>query len=144
MTDLAALPEKLLMERILHGNSAWAERSRLELSLIAASGFLLLLGAGFLIFAMHLWFQKTYPPETAAAFTGVALLAVALVTLLVSLRIVRWRRDRLKELKQEVHDTLQSTFQFLEDELEEPVQNNPITAVVLASLAGYVAGEKYL
>lgn len=144
MSQLAGLPEKLLMERILHGNSSWAQRSRFELGLIALAGFLIFLGSGFLIFAMHLWFEKTYPPELAAAFTGSAILALALMVLLVSMRIFQWRKNRLRELKHEVHEALQTTFDFLDEELAEPVQNNPVTAVVLASLAGYVAGEKYL
>lgn len=144
MAQVTELPKKLLLERIMHGQSSWAQRSRLELGLIALGSVLVLMGSGFLFFAMHLWFQKNYPPELAAALTGAVILVLALLILLVSLRIFQWRRNRVMELKQEVHEALQTTFDFLEEELSEPVQNNPVTAVVLASLAGYVAGGKYL
>ncbi len=144
MNAVISLVEQLLVERLLSNEPPLSGKSKAGLSLMALSGFLVILGFGFLVCAAYLWLAAHYPPEIAAATTGAIILFAGLGCAAASYLILQYKKHRLRKLKSEITETLRVVFDITEEELTEPVRENPKASVVAASLAGFAVGEKFL
>lgn len=144
MRDLATSLEQILIDRVLSNKASFTGRSKAGFGLLAFSGLLLCLGLGFLLGAAYLWFDKNYTPEVAAAMTGILSMLLALLGAAGAYFFAYFRRRRIQTLKSEIAETVQTALEYADEELGEPVRENPKTAVMIASLAGFVAGERFL
>lgn len=141
---IARIIEHVILDRILTGNVSFANQNKLGQGLMAVSGFFVFLSLCFGIYAGHLWLQDNYSPDKAAALTALLCFTTGLVLLLGSLATVHYKAKRLKSLTAEIRTAIHDVIDFLDEELTDPVQENPKTAAVIASMAGYVAGNKFL
>jgi len=144
MSSLLATAEGLLIDRILCNDAPFTGKSKTGLGLFALAGVLLTIALGFFIYAAYLWLVSNYPPEIAAAAAGGLTLGVAALCALGAYGFLQYKRSRLKKLKNEIADTMQNALEFADEELAQPVKDNPKTAVLIASLAGFIAGEKFI
>ncbi len=106
----------------------------------------LLAGAGiiFLVMALNQYLETIYAPGMAALASAVLVLAGALmVEMLRSLLQHKTDTPSFAEqdnLKNNLHDLIQT----ISNELEDPVKENPKTAVILAALAGFFMANRGL
>jgi hypothetical protein len=145
MPKLMAIAEGILLEKVLfEGWPLSRKKNRLGQALFVLSGLLTLVAISFLIIAFYAWVQSQYPPETAALLTAGAVLGLALLVGFAGHGIIHQRRLHTEAAKTNIQHTIKSTIAALDDELGDQVRDNPITAVLLAALAGYVASETIL
>ena len=110
------------------------------IALSAFAGFLLLMGSVGLLVALHAWLLTQILPHEAALLTSAAaFLAAGLV--MVASGIAAKRRKARKPLHAAGH-SLMSLLEEATEGLEGPIAENPRLSVMLASLAGYVAGDR--
>lgn len=107
-----------------------------------AAGVFAIVGLGFMILAAHLWLQNNYRPDVAAALTGAIALFMALLMAFFSFCLIYYKQSEIKKLQKEIKNSLQEGLESLDNLLADPVRENPKTAALAASLAGFFVGEK--
>ncbi|HRC26924.1 MAG TPA: hypothetical protein PKX87_05785 [Alphaproteobacteria bacterium] len=144
MAGLATAAQYAVVDRLLKGYLPLTGRSKVVEALIGVTAALLVLGLGFMIYAAHLWVSRTYTPEMAALVTGGLLLALAALCVAGMYLLVQYTRRRVIRVKDDITQSLTEIMGIAGDELAEPVRDNPKTAVLIASIAGFLAGERFL
>ncbi len=142
MRGYMKVAEQLLISRIMSNGFPLSGKSKTGFSLMALSGLMLAVALGFFVYAAHLWFAKTYEPEVAALFTAAIALGLSVISLISSYFVLQYRKFKMRRMKDEITSKIQSTIDVANDEFGDVIQDNPKAAVALASVAGFLAGEK--
>ncbi|MCB1538388.1 MAG: hypothetical protein H6865_04440 [Rhodospirillales bacterium] len=148
MNRLLGLAESLFLEKLLTGNFPVSQKSKTGAILLVAAAALGATAAGFLITAFCIWVGTQVPPASAALTTGGLILALALCTAGGALAVLHRRANArapvpgLGAMGNDMIDTVQLAVSMIDDELGEKVRENPLTALLLASLTGYVVGDR--
>lgn len=93
------------------------------------------------VLALTLFFESRYAADTAALASAAVVFFVAYLATLVSYHYRQQRVSGLNAARAEVGKSIHSLIQGICDELDEPVRENPKTAMLLASLAGYLTAR---
>ncbi|MBI1301923.1 MAG: hypothetical protein GC137_09745 [Alphaproteobacteria bacterium] len=144
MSVLLATAENILVDRLVSDKPPFTRRSKTGFGLFALAGLLLGIALCFLIYASHLWLAENYPPETAAMFAGFLALGLAALCCLFAYGVIQYKRSQVKKLKKEIANTMNSVLEIANEEFGQPIKDNPKTAVIIASLAGFIAGETFI
>lgn len=136
--------QKILAEQLLSHQPLLGGRSKTRLGLFALASFMGVVACGFFIAAAYLWLSAHFPPVTAFTYAGLTALAMATLALLAAYLYKLYRLKRMKAMKDLIAAQLQDAATYADNELSQPVRDNPMTAVVIASLAGFIAGERLL
>ena len=139
-----ALVEQYAIDRILSGGAPISHKSKAGFALIALAGFLLLLGIGFLTYALNLWLYTIYTPQVATAITGGLCIFASLLIVLIAYLILQYKRVQAQKMQQDTLETVHALIELLNEELREPIERNPKTSLAAAVAAGFVAGKNYL
>jgi len=99
------------------------------------------LGSGFLLYAGYLFLQAHYPPNIAALIASLAAIAFSLAVALTGVRIMKRPDTRPQTHHEDITHVVNELFDSIGEELEEPIRDNPKTALMVATLAGYLAGN---
>ena len=84
-------------------------------------------------------------PLTAAIITGGIALLVASLCTLGAYGFLRYKRYRIKKLKNEVSETINLILsEFTGEEAMQPIKDNPKSAALIASVAGLIVGDQVL
>lgn len=142
MNFLAYEAQRLVVEQALTGFLGGSSRTGIIRMLCLAAAFFVFLAIGFGALAAGLWLESHYAPDVAAALGAGLCLAVGAAFAGLALLGVSIRRREIARVRQEITDIIHAALDFAEEEIREPVQENPKTAVLLASAAGFIAGEK--
>lgn len=135
-----ALVDKLMSSGMLTGAKKAAGQGMLYL----LSGFLVFVGLGFLIWALYLQLELQSSPESAAMAAGFASIALALGIFAALAVIAKIRESKAQKLRQEVEEVIRGFIESLNEEVSEPIRENPKTAASLSFLAGYLTGNRIL
>lgn len=151
LAPLLPLITQMVIEGISKGTRPVLPRLNAKgIALVACSAILGLLGLGFTLFAGFIYLQNFVEPEFAALIVaGIIFFFAAIIGLMgrksiVGYGYVTYRRSSSPSSSSPVADIAQTVKNLIEGvttELEEPIRDNPKTAIALASLAGYLAGD---
>jgi hypothetical protein len=111
---------------------------------ITLSGVLILAGLGFMLAAGYDWLLANYDIQTARLFMGGLCLILAAIAAAVAGAIIKLKIRKAETYYVVLRENLEAMLSMIGDELEDPIRENPKTAVLVAGLAGYVAAEKLL
>ena len=139
-----ALVEQYAIDRILSGGAPVSHKSKAGFALMALAGFLLLLGIGFLTYALNLWLYTIYTPQVATAITGGLCIFASLMIVLIAYLILQYKKVQAQKMQQDTLETVHALIAFLNEELREPIEKNPKASLAAAAAAGFVAGKNYL
>jgi hypothetical protein len=142
MSAYMKVAEQILIDRVVSKKFPITRKSKANLGLLALSGLFGLTGAGFLIYASYLWFGTIFQPEMAAAFTGLCLLGLSAISTIVTMLIVKQKRKEVEKSTKETIQHIQGFIDAANDEFGAPIQENPKTAVALATVLGVAMGNK--
>ena len=141
--------QALLLEPVLLAALAGSRSGLLANRTGSAAGILVILaaclgGVATLAFLAggYVWLESVYGMQFATLMVGMVTAGLAVVLLLVSGSIGRYKRMRVAAYQSEVTRRIEAVTQAIMSEIEEPVKAYPKTAVSLAALAGYVAGDR--
>ncbi|MAE51103.1 MAG: hypothetical protein CMH27_04775 [Micavibrio sp.] len=144
MQGVIALLEQYAINRIMGAGSPVSHKSKAGLGLMALAGFLLLLGLGFLTYALNLWLYEMYAPQVATAITGGLCIFASLLIVMIGYLILQFKKMQHQKSQQEAMEMAVALIDYAQEELREPVEQNPKTSLALAATAGFVAGQRYL
>jgi hypothetical protein len=133
---------QLLAGALVAPKATTTGKSAVVISLYAFAGVLLTMAAVFLLLALHACAVETYTPAQAWGITGGAALLAGLIGILMAVQLSDKRR---RESRAGMENTGQSLIAALDSAtrgLEEPIAGNPRTSVLMASLVGFLAGNK--
>lgn len=108
------------------------------------AGFLAVAGGGFLVAAGYDWLVTHYDLQTARLVVGAGTMSLGIIIAIAVYSIYAEKRKQLQGYYSVLKNNLHSALEVVGEELEEPIRENPKTAVMIASLAGYIAAEKLL
>jgi len=141
---LLGMAERYFLQKLVSGDFPFTRTSRTASWLRLMSGILAIIGTGFLIVAMYYWLDANYSPDVAALIAAGAIFAVALLSAGIAGLIIIERRSRMQRMKEEVKKNLAAVFETIDDELGQPVRENPVASVLLASLAGFAVADRVI
>lgn len=141
MAGISDVVEKIVTSVLLDKEMPWPRRSKANWAFTAFSALLCGAGVILLIVAVERFLETIYRADMAAAITAIILFAAALAVLLAS-RCLASCKTRQTGTGGGIGETdIKEILDILYKELEEPVRENPKTAVILAALAGYSASR---
>lgn len=142
MSGMASVIEQLVLAAVTGEKVRMPRRNRSDWVVTALS--VLLAGGGifFLVLALDRYLEEIYPLYIAALLCAGALFVVALIALsLTHCRRVRRVQpvDNTREiLAQNITSLIEDAF----EELKEPIQESPKTALLLAAVAGFFVANQ--
>ena len=142
MIPVMKLAEQVLVDRIISNKCPITRKSKAHLGVLALSCFFFITGTGFMIYAGFIWLNKVFEPEVAAAFTGLSLFALSIVFGAMVMALIRYKRVEAERSTKEAIHNLQGMLNAANDEFGEPIQENPKTALITATMLGLAIGNK--
>lgn len=112
--------------------------------LVVLAGVLAVIAIGFLMMAGYDWLTTRYDLQTARLYMGGFTFLLAALAALAAAAVHSYRQRKIRAYYEIVKDNFQHVLALVSDEMEEPIRENPKTAMLIAGLAGYIAAEKIL
>jgi hypothetical protein len=146
MSGIATIVEKLVLAAVV-SEKAWMPRtSRADWALAALSVVLAAGGSLFLVLALDRYLGGVYPPYVAALYCTAALFIAALTAAaILAARRNRAAKTRLMgDNRSALAANINTMIASACGELEHPVRENPKTAMLVATLAGFFLANHHL
>jgi len=144
MYKLLPLIEKMLTRHAVGSAYPISLSYKIKRSFIIFSGVMLLATVGFGLYALYLWLNLNATPVETMAYMALATFTVALVSAFLAFLILYIKVSKARKMKKKFETILQEGIYLAEQELGEPILQNPKSAVALASTAGFMVGERFL
>lgn len=141
MASVMPLIQQLVISRMAGGHST--QRIVTGGITSAVSLFLFCIGMVFAFYAENLWLRVFMSPDLAALSTAASAFAFSAI-LAMTVKTMANRRSSRNAVAQDPEQVTRIFSEIMEsfsDDLGDPIRENPKTALMLASLAGFVAGE---
>ncbi len=100
------------------------------------------LGSGFLLYAGFVTLQLHYSHDVAAYLVAAVAFGFSMIATLTGLQIMKRKARHRQEHDSDLARTVGDLCDVIGDELESPIRENPKTALMVASLAGFFAGNR--
>ena len=133
---------QLIMNTLLTRHGRVDGRRKAEWFLFGFSAFLLAVGTVYLFLAFHATLTESFSPSVAGLITAAAAFGAAGLSALVALAIENRRSAERHHTMETAGESLFAALDAATAGLEEPIANNPRTAVLMASLAGFMTANK--
>ena len=142
ITVLEPLIMQLLAEGLLHRPARISAAGKAGLGFFILAGVLAVGGVVFMMISLHAWLLLSFTAELAALLTGASALLAAVLSGLCGLIAFRKWKERGTSRADDITRMIQSVLTMAGDQLQDPIRENPGTAMLVASLAGFFAGHK--
>lgn len=119
-----------------------AGKSMLVLALYIFSGALMLAATVLLLVALYTSAAAAYTPAQAWAITGCATMGLGAIGIIVAMIITNRRAHVIHSHMDDTGKALLAALDSATQGLDEPIADHPRSSMLLASLAGYLAGNK--
>jgi len=144
MHALIGIAEQMIIDRLVSGHAPLTGRSKAVMALYGFAGFLLALAFGYAVYAFNLSMTGIYTPELAALMTAGLCLGLAILAVLSAILVTMLRRRKAAQFKRDAFEMAENLIAYVDEELKQPVNDNPKTALAIASIAGLIAGKRFL
>jgi hypothetical protein len=135
---------ELLMLGALGGQENARKTDRVNQMLFGAAALLGVVAVIYLIFALSYWLRTQYTPDVAALATGGIALAIALLVAAIGYTYNVIRNSKIEAVTDEMKEKMLHALETVSEEMEDPVRNYPKSSIALATLAGYLVGNRVL
>ena len=144
MSRLLPVAEQLLMLGALGGQGPTRKQDRFNQIIFGTAALLGIVAIIYLIFALSYWLRAQYTPDVAALATGGVALAVALLIAAVGYTYNVIRKSKIEAVADEMKEKMIHALEAVSEEMEDPIRNYPKSSLALATLAGYLVGNRVL
>jgi ElaB/YqjD/DUF883 family membrane-anchored ribosome-binding protein len=143
MAVIQPMITQMVLNSLLTRTSKTPPMRKAEICLLTACGLFSVIGAVFLFVALHAYALVYYVPWVAATITCCVALIVGLFCAVVAGNMETARKAMKPQHSiEDTGEALLAALGHATQGLEKPISENPRTSVLLASLAGYLVGEK--
>lgn len=144
MATISPVFRQLVLDGAMQARAALPGFNPVKIIFLWFSAVLIVLGTAFLLYAEYIFWNGYTTPQNAALMVALTAFVFSSVIGLSSAAVQR--RGKLSARRYGQADDLSRTIRMLinslGDELEGPIQDNPKTALIIASLAGFLAGDQ--
>lgn len=147
MMAIAPLLKQLMVEGIMNVPVPRLPRiSFIGLAFIWLGAVLSIMAIAMLFFAEYAYLATIYSVPMAALGVACTIMAAGLICISTGMMAMNNRRTRAKRMDlasppPDIAKTMTALIDSIAEELEDPIRDNPKTAVMMASLAGFLAGD---
>lgn len=134
--------EQALMDKLFTAAAPVSSFEKGGKVLIVLSAFFALIGSGFVMYAGHLWLANHYSPEMTAAMTGLMSFAFAAFIAGLFYIALRYRQSRIAKIRMNAAAKIKSVLAALDDEWGDPIREYPKTALLVATVTGFILEER--
>jgi cytochrome c biogenesis protein CcdA len=142
LSDLQHI-EKAIISQLFGVTAPLSGLDRILQILFGLSLVFLVVGSAFIIYGVNSWLSVQYNKDIAAIITGFISLVISgvFVTLLITFNCVH--KNRISKYQIKSADLIKSFLSNLEKELADPISENPKTALMLATLFGFLIKDNF-
>lgn len=144
MSLVSAALEQMLLAKIANSGITGTHKHKVGYSAWTVSALLAFVGICFLIAAAFIWLLHDYNLETATAITGLLIIFFGLLIALGAWSIHEYKMSKLNHYKNEFTGFFESLTAPLAQEFEQPIRDNPKTAIALSILMGFLLSKHVL
>ena len=144
MDNILAIAERVLTDRISNNKFSVTGESKIKTALITFSSLMAFLAIGFFVYGAYIWLSNNYDIITVMFTMGGIFSLLSITSGILVFNIAFYKRKKLQAEKENFITTAKEAFEIFQQELEAPVNDNPKTAMLIASISGYLAGERFL
>ncbi len=142
MNALFPIVEQLVINGLLSKKAPLMRKSKFGLGLAILSGLLFLITIIFALIGAYGWLLQEFSQPVAALLVCAGVLALSVIAGLSGYALLTKKPAVPADHSEDITTLIAEMTAFLGEELAEPIQENPKTALLLAGLAGYVAGDR--
>jgi len=110
----------------------------------ALSALLFLIGLGFLIVAVYGLLVDQFDIRMGTLYMAIIILTASLAAAFTAHVFHQHLRLKIKNDHEDLAENIRTIIDIVARELEEPIKENPITAALVAAIAGYATAKKIL
>jgi hypothetical protein len=143
MAVIQPMIAQMVLNAVLSRPSKAPGMRRAEICLLAVTAIFSVIGAVFFFMALHSYALVHVAPWVAATITGAVALIVGFTCAVIagSMEEARQREGKRRDAEDPAK-ALMAALDHATQGLEKPIHDNPRASVLLASLAGYMTGNK--
>ncbi len=143
MPSALQLIERLMIDKLFSAPAPLSglEKTKQFLCLLSAS--FLAMGFVFLVYGAHTWLSAYYSDAFAAIITGLVSLALSVVIAIMHFAAIRYHKARIRTFRKTITDEIMSSISILENELGDPIRENPKTSLIIASVLGFWIEDQF-
>jgi len=141
MNALLPLIEQVIVDGIVSKKAPFMRKNKFGLGLMALSGFLFCAALICLIVATYSWLLIQFTQPVAALVLSGFILAIAILSALSGFLITQKKQPQPIQ-GDEITEILNAITDVIGEDLAQHIKDNPKAAVMLASTAGFVAGDR--
>jgi hypothetical protein len=139
MAGIPSAAESILAVALIGKGLLSRRRSRMDEALTVLAILLCTAGVFLTILGLERFFQTLYRPDIAALLTAASVFAVALLATLAKQMKNAYGRNAIKHAGSDIEKSLRGIVETLQQEMNEPIRDNPKMAVLIAAIAGFAA-----
>tara|TARA_R110000764_G_scaffold4085_1_gene16893 strand:- start:7798 stop:8232 length:435 start_codon:yes stop_codon:yes gene_type:complete len=139
---LLPLAQSVAMNNLANKKTHVIRKSKIGLSLMTLAGFCLSGSVIFTIISGYGWLLTQYSQPIAALLVAGIIGGGALIFGLIGYRVLSKKPPPAVQ-SDEMNEIITLAIDILGKELTDPIRDNPKTSMLLASLAGYIAGDQF-
>lgn len=134
--------KQMLMQGLQQETRAKANKYGAVISLSVLSSFFAFAGVIFLLYGLFEKLLTWYSVPEAALAMGLITFFLSIGTAITAMLVTQHHQKHAVP-PPDLSDTVQSAISTLSEAIEDPVRDNPGTALLLAGLAGYLANKHF-
>lgn len=144
MATISPVFRQLVLDGAMQARAALPGLNPVKIIFLWFSAVLIVLGTAFLFYAEYVFWNEYTTPQNAALMVALTTFVLSSVIGLSSATLQGRRKLSARRYGQadDLSRTIRMLMNTLGDELEGPIQDNPKTALIIASLAGFLAGDQ--
>lgn len=143
MPSALQLIERVVIDKLLRDPTPLSGFDKMGQFLCALSALFLVTGLIFLVYGAHSWLSIHYSGEIAASITGIISLLLSVIIAGIFFAGLHYRQARIRKFQKNIADKIKSSLSTLEDELGDPIRENPKTALIIASFLGFLVEDQF-
>lgn len=127
------------MDAVVSGRAMMPHMNKAEWLLLGISAFFGAAGIFFLALSLNRYLERIYTPDKAALASAGVVFAGSFLAVLLRTILKSRKESKLEESRKEIRDNIHVLVRDVYSELEDPIRENPKTAVAVAAIAGFLA-----
>ena len=136
--------EHIIIRNVLDSDMPFVGRTAIERISLALCAVMVGVGLIFLLYALYLYLQTVQTPAMAAGVTGLGALILGGMIGSVQMFAVWFKLRKIRKMKADLETIVRDVIASANDDVGASVRENPKLAVMVAALAGYMLGDRFL
>ena len=141
--NISPIVKQLLINGLItHSAAKGVKRGSTWAGVIVLAGGIAFVGLFFLSYASYGFLLDYFTVAGAAGIVGGALMLLSALTAGIGYMAYKGKFEKAASKNDGLLDTIESTLQSALSGFDEPIKDNPKTALLMAALAGFAAGDR--